>query len=94
MVYNYSTFLVERTMKNDAPLTKREIKKAARLFVLISMAFGIGNDGSAGNTDCEAMIEEVVDSARNALLKEFPSLLESMPTTQSKCVAAIKGMRN
>jgi hypothetical protein len=82
-------------MKNnhDTPLTKREVKKAARLFVLISMAFGVDNDGYDGNTDREAMIEEVLDSARNALLKEFPSLLESVPTTQSECVAAIKGMR-
>lgn len=80
-------------MRKDAKLTKREIKKAARLFVLISMAFGVDNDGADGNADQEAMINEVVCSARDSLLKEFPTLLEKIPTTQSDCIDAIKGMR-
>lgn len=79
-------------MKKDTTLTKREIKKAARLFVLISMAYGVDNDGADGDTDREAMIYEVVYSARDSLQKEFP-MLEFLPTSQSGCIDAIKGMR-
>lgn len=79
-------------MNNDEPLSKREIKKAARLFVLISMSYGLDNDGADGNADREAMIEEVVCIAREALQKEFPSL-ERLPTSQADCIDAIKGMR-
>lgn len=80
-------------MKADKPLTKREIKKAARLFVLISMGFGVDHDGSDGDADREAMIAEVINNAHEALLKEFPTCLERIPTTQKECVATIKGMR-
>lgn len=79
-------------MTSEKPLSKREIKKAARLFMLISMAYGVDNDGSDGDVDREAMINEVVCSARESLLKEFPSL-KQMPMTQNGCVAAIKGIR-
>ncbi len=79
-------------MRNDAPLTKREIKKAARLFVLISMAFGVDNQGCE-DKDEFAMIDEVVRSASDALEKEFPTVMEHPPMTQALCVAAIKGMR-
>lgn len=79
-------------MSNDGPLSKREIKKAARLFVLISMAYGVDNDGCDGNTDREAMIKEVVYGARDSLQKEFP-MIKNIPVSQSGCIDAIKGMR-
>lgn len=82
----------EDQMKLKKQLTKREIKKGARLFVLISMSYGVDHDGADGDIDREAMIKEVVRGARESLLKEFPTL-EVPPMTQADCVAAIKGMR-
>lgn len=92
IVKNEQRKVKEDCMKIDKPLSKREIKKAAQLFVLISMAYGVDNDGCDGNTDREAMIEEVVRNAKETLQKEF-SDLESLPVTQAECVDAIKGMR-
>lgn len=78
-------------MKADKPLTKREIKKAGRLFLLVSM-WNAENDGCDGDTDREAMVAEVVHSSEKALLKEFPSL-KTIPITQAGIIDAIKGMR-
>ncbi len=77
-------------MKTDKPLTKREIKKAARLFMLC-MATQIDAVGS--KTDDEAkMIEEVMAQAHKVLDKEYPGISHFLGS-QAECVAAIKGMR-
>jgi hypothetical protein len=75
-------------MKNDAPLTKREIKKAALMFNLATLC--------QMNDDAET--EEQIDVAKEASIqahaqwkKHFPKL--DMPVSFQGCIKAIKGMR-
>ncbi|MDD5211430.1 MAG: hypothetical protein PHV62_03380 [Sulfuricurvum sp.] len=77
-------------MKNDAPLTKREIKKAARLFTLC-MTTQIDDVGSA-NDDESNMVNKAMELAHEALDKEFPGVSHFV-ASQAQCVAIIKGMR-
>lgn len=77
-------------MKNDNPLTKREIKKAARLFTLMTI----------GQFDCVGMetdeqidvLEKAADMAHDALAKEFPEI-ECFIGSMQGCIDAIKEMR-
>lgn len=77
-------------MRSDAPLTKHEIKKAARLFMLC-MATQIDDIGSE-NDDESKMVLEAMESAHRALDIEFPTISHYLGS-QSQCVEAIKGMR-
>lgn len=77
-------------MKNDAKFTKREIKKAARLFTLMT----IGQFDCGGmETDEEIdVLNEAVSAANEALLKEYPEI-EGYLGSLSSCIEYIKGMR-
>lgn len=75
---------------DDTPLSKREIKKAARLFML-SMAMQIDDTGSMTD-DERAMVIEARESAKKAMGKEYPTVSHYLGS-QGQCVAAIKGMR-
>ncbi len=77
-------------MKKEKPLTKREIKKAARLLML-SMAMQIDDTGSMTD-DESAIIIEARESAKQAMDKEFPTINHYLGS-QGQCVTAIKGMR-
>lgn len=77
-------------MKKDTPLTKREIKKAARLFTLMT----IGQFDCGGmETDEEIdVLSEAANAARDSILKEYPEI-EGYLGSISACIDYIKGMR-
>lgn len=76
-------------MRKDAKLTKREIKKAARLYILAML---INDMGDGGETDEEmAVAQEAFRQVEEAFLKEFPGI--ALPLHFSHCIDAIKGMR-
>jgi hypothetical protein len=77
-------------MKNNGALTKRELKKAARLFTL--MTIGQFDCGGVNTNEEIDVLSEAVDTANEALLKEFPEI-EGYFGQLSSCIEHIKGMR-
>ena len=77
-------------MLDNTPLTKREIKKAARLFTLMTM--GQFDTNGARNDEETYVISEAAILANEALSKEFPEI-EIYFGTLSQCIEHIKGMR-
>lgn len=77
-------------MKKDTPLTKREIKKAARLFTLMTIAqFDCGGMETDEQID---VLEKAVEMVRDDLAKEFPEI-DYLIGSLSGCIEHIKGMR-
>lgn len=76
-------------MRKDAKLTKREIKKAARLYILAMLINDMG-DGGESNEEI-AVLKEAQRQVTEAYIKEFKGL--EIPLHFSSCIDAIKGMR-
>lgn len=73
------------------PLTKREIKKAARLYTLMIVA-QFDTNGAESEDEID-VISQASDSAIAALNKEFPEF-KTFLGTLSQCIDAVKGMRS
>jgi len=78
-------------MKNDGPLTKRELKMATKLFSLATLALF---DTAETEIDSEEwmVLSLCSETATQELFKSFPTL-ERIPNTLQGCIDSIKGMR-
>jgi hypothetical protein len=72
----------------DAPLSKREIKKAALMFNLVTLW---QMNGDANTEEQIDVAEEASNWVYNQWIKHFPRV--DMPTTFQGCIDAVKGMR-
>lgn len=77
-------------MKNNTPLTKRELKKAARLFTL--MTIGQFDCGGVETDEEIDVLSEAANAANDAILKEYPEI-EGYLGSITACIDHIKGKR-
>lgn len=77
-------------MANNKPLSKREIKKAARLFTL--MTIGQFDCGGTETDEEENVLGAAVEAANDALNKEYPKIKGYLGSIND-CIDYIKGMR-
>lgn len=76
---------------SDAPLTKRELKMATKLFSLATLAMFDTAETIEG-TEEHKVLSLCSAVATEELFKKFPKL-ECVPNSIYACIDAIKGMR-
>lgn len=75
----------------NAPLSKRELKMATKLFSLATLAMFDTAETEEGSEEY-AVLAQCSVVATETLFKSFPTL-ECIPNSLRGCIDAIKGMR-